>query len=609
MKKIYFVFCLLVLMVSTKIDVFGQILAWDFAGGDPKAASFSSTYNNPNIEVSTLTRGAGASSNTASYSNGVAISFTGSAQDYATAKQYNSYVEFKMLSKTHYTSLSDLDVKLRIYINGTTIGTAADKYRWTYRKTGQTVYTGLGNEENTIASSLAPNDDSGITQPTLDLVSVTDLQNIAPGDTVTFRLYAWGGSGASSAATTAIGKSGGSLGSNSLMLRGVTSSSPITLSANAKIVGWEYSSLSSSSTVTPDPSAATSSNGNLSTYALTRGAGLTGVALQRGFGSTLGTSSTNLSAAIAANEYYQIALSANAGYYTTLSSMLYRVVRAADGPASYQWKYSIDGGTNFVDIGVGGTFSAPSTGADGIDMYLDMQDIVDLKNVPSTGGIILRMYVWGNTSSTSVFGFGKFNHATNKFNSIYIKGTVSNTLPVTLTSFKATKQSNSVRLNWVTASEQNNSYFTVLRAGDDKNFLPIGKVNGNGTTNITKEYSLADYKPLAGSNYYKLSQTDFDGTTKEIGEVQHITFDFSSTSLTVVQQTEQSTVKATLNAAKADKANFAIYNISGNALYQVQLNINSGINEILAPVSLNKGVYILKVKTQSGETWQAKFVK
>lgn len=614
MKKIYFIICLSVLMVSTKIDVFAQILAWDFAGNTPKAETFSSTYNNPNVQATTLTRGTGASSNTASYSNGVAVSFTASAINYTTAKTTGSYLEFKVLSTTHYISLSDLDVKLRIYINGSTVGTAANKYRWAYRKKGQTEYTGLGNAENTIIPGTTPGyDDTGITQPTLDLTGVSDLQNIAPGDTVTFRLYAWGGSGASSAATTAIGKSSSTLGSQSLMLRGVTSSSSVNLSANAQIAAWDFNAAASSSDAMASPTTATGNNANLNTYTLSRGAGLAEVAWQRGFASTLAATSQSYAAAEAANEYYEMTLSANSGYYTSLSSMLYRIIRGTNGPTSYQWRYSVDGGNNFSDLGSSGTFPTPyavTTNEDisGTDMYLDMQSIAALQNVVSGNSIVLRLYAWGATAS-SVFGFGRFTSASNKFNSLYIKGKVTNTLPITLTSFKATKQSNSVRLNWVTASEQNNSYFTVLRAGDDKNFSPIGKVNGNSTTSTAKEYNLTDYKPLVGANYYKLSQTDLDGTTKEIGEVQHVQFDFSNTSLTIIQQTEQSIVKAILNAAKADKANITIYNVSGNALYQTQLNINSGVNEILAPVNLNKGVYILKVKTQLGETWQAKFVK
>src|SRR5690606_12796908 len=114
--------------VSAQMNALGQILAWDFNGGDPKAAEYLSTYNDPNIvasgigiEVSKLTRGAGTSTNTNNYSNGVAISFTGSAIDYETAKAFNSYVEFRMLSTTHYVSLSDLDVKLRVYISGSTV--------------------------------------------------------------------------------------------------------------------------------------------------------------------------------------------------------------------------------------------------------------------------------------------------------------------------------------------------------------------------------------------------------------------------------------------------------------------------------------------------------
>ncbi len=66
---------------------------------------------------------------------------------------------------------------------------------------------------------------------------------------------------------------------------------------------------------------------------------------------------------------------------------------------------------------------------------------------------------------------------------------------------------------WETASEINNDYFTLERAGEDLNFDEVARQNGTGTTKEPQAYSAIDPYPYAGMSYYRLKQTDFDGTS------------------------------------------------------------------------------------------------
>jgi hypothetical protein len=86
------------------------------------------------------------------------------------------------------------------------------------------------------------------------------------------------------------------------------------------------------------------------------------------------------------------------------------------------------------------------------------------------------------------------------------------TLPIELVSFKARKENdNAVKLDWVTASETNNDYFTVERSGDGIHFEKIINVAGAGNVTTTQYYSWVDRNPLSGNNFYRLRQTDYDG--------------------------------------------------------------------------------------------------
>lgn len=87
-------------------------------------------------------------------------------------------------------------------------------------------------------------------------------------------------------------------------------------------------------------------------------------------------------------------------------------------------------------------------------------------------------------------------------------------LPVELLSFAGQVTANSVLLKWSTASEVNNSYFSVERSTDGFNFKEIAIVEGAGTTNNLKNYSFEDRFPLNGRSYYRLKQVDFNGQSE-----------------------------------------------------------------------------------------------
>lgn len=87
------------------------------------------------------------------------------------------------------------------------------------------------------------------------------------------------------------------------------------------------------------------------------------------------------------------------------------------------------------------------------------------------------------------------------------------TLPITLVSFDAVPEQGFVRLDWATASEKDNAYFTVERSTDAIAFEPVLQLSGAGNSASMLHYSTVDQNPLAGISYYRLRQTDFNGTS------------------------------------------------------------------------------------------------
>ncbi len=85
-------------------------------------------------------------------------------------------------------------------------------------------------------------------------------------------------------------------------------------------------------------------------------------------------------------------------------------------------------------------------------------------------------------------------------------------LPIKLISFEAECHKGNVYLKWTTATEINNDFFTLERSIDAINYETIATIQGAGNSNQTINYSFVDNAPYIGVSYYRLKQTDYDGT-------------------------------------------------------------------------------------------------
>ncbi len=86
-------------------------------------------------------------------------------------------------------------------------------------------------------------------------------------------------------------------------------------------------------------------------------------------------------------------------------------------------------------------------------------------------------------------------------------------LPIELSYFRAIYAPPNVQIEWQTASETNNEYFSLQHSNDARNFVKLVRIPGAGTTYKPQNYSYNDSFPSPRFNYYRLKQTDFDGTS------------------------------------------------------------------------------------------------
>jgi hypothetical protein len=93
-------------------------------------------------------------------------------------------------------------------------------------------------------------------------------------------------------------------------------------------------------------------------------------------------------------------------------------------------------------------------------------------------------------------------------------GSGTGPLPVVLRSFDAACTESLVELEWITESEINNERFTVCRSSDLQSWEELLSLPGAGNSNAPLTYAAADERPQEGINYYRLTQTDYDGRFK-----------------------------------------------------------------------------------------------
>ncbi|HMT27996.1 MAG TPA: T9SS type A sorting domain-containing protein, partial [Bacteroidia bacterium] len=88
---------------------------------------------------------------------------------------------------------------------------------------------------------------------------------------------------------------------------------------------------------------------------------------------------------------------------------------------------------------------------------------------------------------------------------------IANPLPIQLLAFSGRNISKGNLLEWSTATELNNDYFTLERSRNGSDFEIITTVKGMGTSLTQHDYQYLDKNAPDGINYYRLKQTDFDG--------------------------------------------------------------------------------------------------
>ncbi|MGB1204867.1 MAG: T9SS type A sorting domain-containing protein [Chitinophagales bacterium] len=175
-------------------------------------------------------------------------------------------------------------------------------------------------------------------------------------------------------------------------------------------------------------------------------------------------------------------------------------------------------------------------------------------------------------------------------------------LPIELLDFKGKALENKNALNWTTVSEHNNAFFTLERSFDGQNFKAIAQIEGQGTSNQTKNYSFDDTHIAATQYYYRLLQTDFDGTTHILPTIQ--LYRHSETTDFTVQYHEGYFEVGTTLAYSNTMYKAYLYDMSGKQLAEKRFSTNCTFDTS----QFSSAVYLIRIENNT-ETKTFKVLK
>ncbi|MDY0082961.1 MAG: T9SS type A sorting domain-containing protein, partial [Ignavibacteriaceae bacterium] len=186
-------------------------------------------------------------------------------------------------------------------------------------------------------------------------------------------------------------------------------------------------------------------------------------------------------------------------------------------------------------------------------------------------------------------------------------------LPIELIYFKGQSTQQGVILTWKTATEINNDFFTIERSGDAVNFTEIAQIEGAGNSLFDLTYSSIDKYADKGYQYYRLSQTDYDGTTEYfqiISVLNDLIVNNTNKSIEVYPNPFTKETKPKIKLSGFEKGEiivFTIYNNNGLLLKESTIVLKNSIDIVELPKETikNNGLYYLKVFSKNTGYYKA----
>lgn len=164
-------------------------------------------------------------------------------------------------------------------------------------------------------------------------------------------------------------------------------------------------------------------------------------------------------------------------------------------------------------------------------------------------------------------------------------------LPVELAGFTAKCVKGQLVCEWETATERNSDHFTIEKSLDGRTFYPVGEVKAAGNSNNAKKYFFVLKEAYDELAYYRLSQTDLDGTVK--------TFNTNAVKgcegQKIVSWASDNQIHISVGSKVGGNYKVELYDVSGKLVLSNEQSFSPGGSTATIPVENETGVYFLRI--------------
>ncbi|MCW8805244.1 MAG: YCF48-related protein [Ignavibacteriaceae bacterium] len=215
-------------------------------------------------------------------------------------------------------------------------------------------------------------------------------------------------------------------------------------------------------------------------------------------------------------------------------------------------------------------------------------------NFDNTGmSTIYEVYVEkSSTDTAAVYAVGTNSYVMKNFHTV---------VPVELASFSASVNGNNVTLSWMTATELNNSGFSVERKTGEESWTELGFIQGHGTTSETQVYTFIDKDLVSGIYNYRIKQIDFNGSYKFYDLKEEV--DISAPNSYDLSQNYPNpfnpATKIKYSVPVEGLVNIAVFNILGEKVADLVNSVQKAGNYELTfnATNLASGMYIYRMES------------
>jgi len=170
--------------------------------------------------------------------------------------------------------------------------------------------------------------------------------------------------------------------------------------------------------------------------------------------------------------------------------------------------------------------------------------------------------------------------------------TCSFALPIELTQFDVGIKEQQVKINWQTASETHNDFFTLQRSTDGEIWEDLAEIDGAGESRTTKNYTFYTPLPEPGLSYYRLKQTDYDRSIS-YSQIRELNYEpvFDSS---IFLHPNPATSEVFISGQALDAGTIKVFNLFGEDI-TTQVNIQQkSFNQLSMDISeLKSGSYFV----------------